>query len=154
MYFANVLTSKAHSLYLPKEAREDILKLVSTGQKGKVSRENAPFRRQVDFWLLCLGTAISTGTAGLEEPPSSWGYKFVDTREVQLPNYVYDLLAVVAFDVLKENAEEVDDPRKIIDTANGLAGSACPIVLKAIKSSDLRVTPLTKTLNLMRDSLN
>ena len=149
MYFTQLLTSKAHSLYLPIAAREDISRLVSTHQRTKTSRENTPFRRQVDYWLLCLTMALAEGLSPREGPSSSWGYKFVDTREVQLPDPVYDLLAVVAFEVMERDAERVDDPSKVIEVANGLAGAASPKVLRKLMTKDLRLTPLDKALALV-----
>ncbi len=153
MYFTHVLTSRSHSLYLPKEARDDVARLVSTHQRTKTTREMTPFRRQVDFWLLCLGIALAEGLPARADSPASWGYKFVDTREVQLPTEVYNLLAVVAFNTLNQDADLVDDAGQIIDAANGLAGAACPRVLEALSSKDLRRTPLDKALALARESL-
>lgn len=154
MYFAHVLTSRSHSLYLPKDVREDVARLVSTHQRTKTTREMTPFRRQVDFWLLCLGVALAEGLPPRDRSPAAWGYKFVDTREVQLPDEVYNLLAVVAFEGLEHDAERVDDPAQIVDVANGLAGAACPRVLAELTSKDLRRTPLDKALGLARTVLD
>lgn len=146
MYFAHILTNRSHSLYLPQEVRDDVTRLVSTHQRTKTSREMTPFRRQVDFWLLCLGVALADDLQPREGAPATWGYKFVDTREVQLPNEVYNLLAVVAFEQLEHDAERIDDPTKIMEVANGLAGAASSRVLAEITSKELRHSPLDKAL--------
>lgn len=154
MYFAHILTNRSHSLYLPQEARDDVARLVSTHQRTKTSREMTPFRRQVDFWLLCLGVALADDLQPREGAPATWGYKFVDTREVQLPNEVYNLLAVVAFEQLEHDAERIDDPAQIVDVANRLAGAACPRVLTEVTSRELRRSPLDKALALARSALH
>ena len=154
MYFAHVLTNRSHSLFLPQEARDDITRFVSTHQRTKASREMTPFRRQVDFWMLCLGVALADSLQPREGAPATWGYKFVDTREVQLPNEVYSLLAVVAFEQLEHDAEQIDDPAKIIDVANSLAGAACSRVLAEIASMELRYSPLDKALAVARSAVN
>ncbi|MDE0225833.1 MAG: hypothetical protein OXP28_11940 [Gammaproteobacteria bacterium] len=154
MYFAHVLTNRSHSLYLPQEAREDIARLVSAHQRTKASREMAPFRRQVDFWLLCLGVALADDLQPREGAPASWGYKFVDTREVQLPSEIYNLLAIIAFEQMEHDADRIDDPSRIIDAANSLAGAACSHVLAAVTSKELRHSPLDKALTVARGALN
>lgn len=154
MYFAQILTNRSHSLYLPQEARDDIARLVSTHQRTKTNREMTPFRRQVDFWLLCLGIALADELEPREGTPASWGYKFVDTREVQLPNEVYNLLAVVAFEQMEHDVERIDDPSRIIDVANSLAGAACPHVLATVTSKELRRSPLDKALAVASGALD
>ena len=112
-----------------------------------------PFRRQVDFWLLCLGVAVADDLQPREGSPSAWGYKFVDTREVQLHNDVYNLLAIVAFEQLDHNPDQIDDPARIIDVANSLAGTACSRVLSDITSKELRRSPLDKALAVARGAI-
>ena len=85
--------------------------------------------------------------------PSAWGYKFVDTTQVQLPTEIYNLLVVIAFEELGHDADAIDDPAQIIDTANRLAGAACSQVLGELTSKDLRITPLDKALRLARRAL-
>ncbi len=157
MYFSHILTSSRCSLYLPKDAREDIFRLVSAHRQTKTTRQMAPFRRQADFWLLCIGVALAGGLPPLEgspNPPKGWGYKFNDTRDVQLPTEVYNLLSVVAFEALNHDPDRISDPVQIINVANGLAGAACDQVLEKLTSKDLRLTPLDKALELARSTYN
>ncbi len=154
MHFAHSLTHRAYSLYLPKEARNGVTHLVSKQQASRTNPKMAPFRRNVDFWLFCLGVALAEGLAPREGSPKDWGYKFVDTREVQLPNEVYKLLTVVAYEELARDADLVEDPAQIINVANRLAGAAYPRVLNELMSKDLRNTPLDKALGLARHVLS
>ena len=152
MHFTNIIATHAHPIYLPKDDREDILKLVSQHQSTKTSTENTPFRRQIDYWMLCLLTAIADGTAPLEDSPKTWGYKAVDTKEVQLTSQHYDLIGVAAYDTLGPTHDGIDDPATMIDVANRLVGAASPALIRALTSDDLRLSPLEKSSRLRHRS--
>ena len=145
-YFAELLTLKAHTLRLPKNSKEDIQRLVQMHQSASIER--APFRRQLDFWAFSIATALAQGLDPLDGPSSKWGDKFIDTREVEMPGTLCDLLAVTAFCHLGFESEEINDPIQIIEIGNRLAGAGCPVVLQHMASEDLRLTPLVKALNL------
>lgn len=91
-------------------------------------------------------TAVSTEIDPLQDPPKQWGYKAVDTREVQLTPQHYDLIAVVAFHVLGSDHEGLDDPAVMMDAANRQVGAASPTLISNLMSDDLRLTPLEKAL--------
>lgn len=146
MHFTNIIATRAHPIYLPQSDREDIQKLVSQHQNTKTSTENTPFRRQIDYWMLCLLTAVADGIKPLEDPPKTWGYKAVDTKEVQLTSQHYDFIGVAAFNALGPNHDGIDDPATMIDVANRLAGAASPALIRALTSDDLRLSPLEKAL--------
>lgn len=150
MYFASMLTQQSHALYLPRDAREAVARLVATHQRTKTTPIMTPFRRQVDFWLFCIAVALSDDLAMRDGEPRQWGHRFVDTREVQLTDVTYDFLAVVAFEKLGRDPNLVIDPAQIIDVANRLAGAACESVLAQLTSNDLKLTPLDKALVLGR----
>ncbi len=154
MYFSNFLTGRAYSLYLPTQARDGVARLVSKQQRTRTNLHMTPFRRHVDFWLLCVGVGLAEDLKPLEGLPTAWGYKFVDTREVRLRNEIYNFLTVIAFEELARDADRIDDPAQIINAANGLAGAACPQVLSELTSKDLRSTPLNKALRLARHALS
>lgn len=154
MHFTHLLTDKAHSLFLPKTVRENVTQLVSTHQKSKASREMAPFRRQVDFWLLCLGVAVSRDMTPLEAAPSTWGYKFIDTTEVELRPEIYNLLVVIGFEYLDRDPERVANPADIIGVANRLVGASCDDVFRELISKDIRLTPLGKALALADSAIS
>ena len=95
-YFTNLLSTQAHTLRLPTQSKDDIERYVLQHQKGSVSPERAPFRRQLDFWALAIASAIARGIPPMEEPSARWGQKFADTRSVQMPDGLCEMLAVIA----------------------------------------------------------
>jgi hypothetical protein len=145
-YFTTVFSSQAFTLRLPSDVKADVELYVAQHQKGTVSMERAPFRRQLDLWAFALATALSESLDPRESPSSKWGTKFADTRSVQLPDALCDLLAVVALSRLGPENEAIDDPAQIIELGNCLAGAGCPLVIAQLKSPDLRVTTLEKAL--------
>ena len=149
-YFTTLLSSQAHTLRLPDKSKDDIERYVLQHQKGAVTPERAPFRRQLDFWAFAIATAIAHGTPPLTQPSSSWGRKFADTRSVQMPDGLCEMLAVVALTTLGSEHEGIDDPVQIIELGNRLAGAGCPDLLKQLSEPDLRITTLDKALEFAR----
>ena len=145
-YFTTLLSTQAHTLRLPDDSKDEIERYVLQHQKGPVTQERAPFRRQLDFWAFAITTAIANGTPPLEQPSSSWGRKFTDTRSVQMPDGLCEMLAVVAFTTLGAEHEGIDDPAQIIELGNRLAGAGSPELLKRLSDPDLRITTLDKAM--------
>ena len=143
-YFTVLLSSQAHTLRLPKEAKDDVERYVLQHQKGAVSLERAPFRRQIDFWAFSISTALAKEMAPLAEASSTWGKKFADTRSV--PDGLCEMLAVIALAELGHDHDGIDDPKQIIELGNRLAGAGCPKVLEQLGDPDLRLTTLDKAL--------
>lgn len=146
-YFKNLLSSQAHKLYFPKEYRDDVHRFVRAHQPGNPSPEDVPFRRQLDFWVFSIVVAIARGLHLLDAPVAKWGSPFTDTRSVEMPNGLCQILAVVTFSILGDEHEGLDDPSCIIDVGNRLAGAGCPEVIKVLKNPDLRITALDKILD-------
>ena len=63
-----------------------------------------------------------------------------------MDNDFCSLLAVIAVAKLGHDDPEVDEPRRIIDLANRLAGAGCSVVLKELSEDALRTTPLDRAL--------
>ena len=145
-YFTNLLSTHAHTLRLPTQSKDDIERYVLQHQKGSVSPERAPFRRQLDFWALAIASAIARGIPPMEEPSARWGQKFADTRSVQMPDGLCEMLAVIALATLGPDHEGVDHPADIIELGNKFAGAGCPELLKQLNNPDLRTTALDKAL--------
>ena len=145
-YFTTVLSGQAHTLRLPDSLKDDIERFVLQHQKGNASAERAPFRRQLDFWALALTVAVKRGMPPLDRPSSTWGKKFADTRSVQMPDTLCDLIAVLGIAYLGSDAEEIDDPAELIELANKLAGAGAPVLLNELRSPTLRLTTLEKAL--------
>ena len=146
-YFTHLLSSHAHTLRLPEKSKVDIERYVQQHQTGGgVSLERVPFRRQIDFWAFSIATALASGMAPLAEESSTWGKKFADTRSVQVPDSVCEILAVVALAELGPDHDGIDDPKQLIELGNRLAGAGCPKVLEQLGNRDLRLTALDKAL--------
>ena len=143
-YFTQLLSQQAHTLRLPTRLEDDVQRHVQMHQTA--SPERAPFRRQLDFWAFSMTTALAQGLDPLDQPSSTWGRRFIDTRSVQMPGGLCDLLAVVAFHHLGSDHEDIDNPGQIIEIGNRFAGAGCPVVLKHLTDPDLRVTALSKVL--------
>lgn len=146
-YYTSLLTSHTHTLRLPDQSKDDIERFVLQHQKGgSVSLEITPFRRQLDFWAFAIATAIAQGLPPLKEPSSTWGRKFADTRAVEMPDGLCEMLAIITFATLGADHNDIDDPAQIIEMGNRFAGAGCPELLKQLNNPDLRVTSLDKAL--------
>lgn len=129
-------TAKAHSLRLPAHLHERVHPYVRTHQKGEQrqtkSAETAPFARQIDFWALSVAYAVSKGLA----PDASMATaKFVDTRAVDFPAWLGDLLCILAVDAFGHENDRVQDPGDIIDLANQYAAAGTEPLLGILDKS-------------------
>lgn len=152
-YFASLLSSSAHGLLLPKRHRVDIERYVSMHQVSSTNPERAPFRRKLDLWAFSLATALAKNLSPIKGPPSSWGERFIDTREVDMGNDLCALLAVVAVARLGHESGDASDPRRIVDLGNRLAASGCSVVLDRLGSNTIRLRPLDRVISLATDLL-
>ena len=143
---ANILKSKSYGLMLPKEDDGEIGRYVAMHSSGERSVERRPFRRQVDFWAFSIATALARKLDPREGTAGKWGKTFIYTSQGILDSDLCSLLAVIAVAKLGHDDPEVNEPRRIIELANRLAGAGCPVVLKAFKEIDLRTTPLDRAL--------
>ena len=150
-YFTNLLCSRAHALRVPRESKDDVERFVRQHQPGSVSPENAPFRRQLDFWAFAIVTAVAKGIAPKEEKSSRWGKKFVDTKKVAMSVELCEMLGVIALTTLGPDHDDIDDPAAIVELANRFAGAGCPEVIRCLKDPDLRTTALDKVLEYAGD---
>lgn len=147
-YFKALLTSRAHSLFLPRKWKDDIQRYVRQHQQGAAGNpEAAPFRRQLDFWVLALSTAIARGVTPLASAPSQGGQKFVDTRQVEMSDELCELLAVVALGTLGPEDEGIEDPARIIELANQYAAAGCEELILRLRDPDLRLSILDKAID-------
>ena len=114
------------------------------------SAERRPFPRQVDFWAFSIATALALNLEPRESPAGRWGKNFIYTSQGIMDNDLCALLAVIAVAKLGHDAPEVDEPRRIVDLANRLAGAGWRAVLEELEETDLRTTPLDRALELAR----
>ena len=144
--FAHGFMAKGHSLMLPRDDEDAINRYVAmhSGERGNVERR--PFPRQVDFWAYSIAAALALNLDPREGPAGRWGKNFIYSSQGIMDNDLCSLLAVIAVAKLGHDNPEVNEPRRIIDLANRLAGSGCPVILKELSENALRTTPLDRAL--------
>ena len=145
--FADILKSRSYGLVLPKENDDDINRYVAMHSGERESVERRPFRRQVDFWAFSIATALALKLEPREGTVGQWGKTFIYTNQGILDNDLGSLLAVITVAKLGHDDPEVDEPRRIVELSNRLAGAGCPEVLKHLGKIDLRTTPLDRALD-------
>lgn len=148
--FADIFKSRSHGLVLPQDDDDAINRYVAMHSGERESVERRPFRRQVDFWAFSIATALALQLEPRGGTVGRWGKNFIYTYQGILDNDLGSLLAVIAVAKLGHDDPEVDEPRRIIDLANRLAGAGCPVVLKELAEIDLRTTALDRALELAR----
>lgn len=144
-----LITSGAYALRLPEAQENAIHRVVQQHQSGRARPEQHPFGRQLDFWALAIATAVAQNLDPVSE--SVRLRKFVDTRAVEMPERLCDLLAVVALATLGPEHEDVDNPAEIVKLANRYAAAGCPVLLSRLTDSNLRLTPLEKALEFVTE---
>ena len=154
--FADILKSRSYGLVLPQEDDDEINRYVAMHSGERESVERRPFRRQVDFWAFSIATALTLKIEPREGTVGQWGKTFIYTSQGILDNDLGSLLAVIAVAKLGHDDPEVDEPRRIVEISNRLAGAGCPVMLKELAEIDLRTTPLDRALefaNSLQDQL-
>ncbi|MYA67763.1 MAG: hypothetical protein F4Y22_10985 [Gammaproteobacteria bacterium] len=146
--FADILKSRSIGLVLPRECDDEINRYVAMHSGEREDVEHRPFRRQVDFWTFCIAIALAYGLELSDGTVSKWGKTFIYTNQGILNNDIGSLLAVVTVARLGHEDPNIDEPGRIIELANRLAGAGCPLVLKELAKPDLRTTPLDRVLEL------
>ena len=144
--FADILKSRSYGLVLPEENDDEINRYVAMHSGERENVERRPFRRQVDFWAFSIATALALKLDPREGTVGRWGKTFIYTNQGILDNDLGSLLAVIAVAKLGHVDPEVDEPRRIVELSNRLAGAGCPVVLKELGEIDLRTTPLDRAL--------
>ena len=144
--FADIFKSRSHGLVLPQEDDDAISRYIAMHSGERENVERRPFPRQVDFWAFSIATALALKLKPREGPVARWGKNFIYTYQGILDNDLCSLLAVIAVAKLGHDDPEVDEPRRIVEYSNRLAGAGCPVVLKELAEIDLRTTPLDRAL--------
>ena len=144
--FVELFRSRSHGLVLPQDDDDEVNRYVAMHSGERESVERRPFRRQVDFWAFSIATALALKLEPREGTVGRWGKSFIYTNQGILDNDLCSLLALIAVAKLGHDDPEVDEPRRIIDLANRLAGAGCPVVLRELAETDLRTTPLDRAL--------
>ena len=146
-YFQGRLIEKAHKLRFPKAYVDDINRLVLQGQ-STTDPEQAPFRLQLNFWVLSIAVASAKRLSPIEKMPGNSPH-FVDTRGVNMPAELCELLSVISLNYIDADLDKLEhgEPAQIIDLANRLAFVGVPEVLKAVQDGTMQKTKLRKALD-------
>ena len=150
-HFRRLLSEKTHSLFLPTEHTEAIKKLVKKSQAGGGDTNRAFFDRQVDFWGFSIATAVALDLSPIEESPSKRGTKFIDTKALDLPDHLCDLLAMLVLNHFGAEHDGLEDPKEMVDLGNRLAAAGTPEVIRELMDVDLSTTPLDRALDLVQN---
>ena len=148
--FRAMFAGRSDRLVLPKSGKAMIERYVAKQSVGRGNVEYVPFRRQVDFWAFAIGAALAMNLEPRTGPVSRWGGGFVYTYQGILDEDLCGLLAVVSTAKTGHDNPEVDNPGRIIELANRLAGAGCPVVLEKLSENALRMTPLDRVITLAR----
>ena len=150
--FFNRFSSRQYGLRLPKLHKDQVERYVA--QSGRnVSAERIPFQRQLDFWAFSIVTALTRKLEPLAGTPSQWGTVFIYSSQGIMDNDLCSLLAVVATARMGVDSPDFDDPARIIEMSNRLAGAGCPVVLEYLSKAPLQITPLDRVITLARSLL-
>ena len=96
-----------------------------TAKDHSASREEKPFNLYLDFWLL----AVAVGSAKSHHVPIDPGdrHRFIEGGIFQrdLPTIEFLLLLAISHE---EDPYIVNDPRKVLDIAEGYAAGGIPLI--------------------------
>jgi hypothetical protein len=105
----------------------------TTGATNVSEIDRKPFPRMVDFWFLALCVAVNKGLkpTALESKDT---YKAVEGPQIASPEWRAHVLKLIA---LQQTGDPniVNDPRKILEIANGLAFAGMPHLIEILQES-------------------
>lgn len=105
----------------------------STGASSVADLDRKPFPRMVDFWFLaiCVAVKLKLKPVDLEGRDT---YKAIEGAAVVSPEWRADALRLIA---ISESGETdiVQDPRRMMRIANGLAFAGMPRLIEILEQS-------------------
>lgn len=124
-----------YPLTMPASYQDRIKEYVSTGTSNQ-SRENAPFKRQIDFWYLALCLAFKKGLTGAKEKNT---YNFITGEILSRDSFRISQIQMIALATTKDT-EILGSPKEMLDIAINLANEGIPLLLSILDDTDS--TPL------------
>lgn len=105
----------------------------STGASTVADLDRKPFPRMVDFWFLaiCVAVKLKLKPIDLEGRDT---YKAIEGSAVISPEWRADALRLIAISESGET-EIVQDPRRMMRIANGLAFAGMPRLIEILEQS-------------------
>lgn len=122
----------AIDLYVPTAFRDDFGKFCQTS--GKTPIDLSPFPRMVDLWFLAICVAVRRKLKP-KDLPSADTYKIIDGSIFGSDPWRIHALMLLAIGY-SEDIEIVNEPRKMMALANGLAIAGIPDVIDMLRDGD------------------
>ena len=117
------------------QRNHDYEEYCQTQTVGKAKIDRVPFRRMVDFWFagLSLAARKQLKPVDLSKEKTS---QFI-TGEIFDGNdsWRIQIITLVAI-AIEDNLEVLQDPRRMMDIANGLAAAGVPHIVKMLRDGD------------------
>lgn len=118
----------------PIEFREYFQKYSqSTGASTVSDLDKKPFPRMVDFWFLAICVAVKKGLKPVELEGRDT-YKAIEGAAIVSPEWRTQALRLIAIAETKD-PEVVQDPRRMMRIANGLAFAGMPHLIEILEQS-------------------
>lgn len=148
--FRATFAGRSDGLVLPSAHKDKIETYIAMQSRSRGDIESVPFPRQVDFWTFSICAALAMNLPPKDGSVSRWGTRFICAYQGILDENLSALLAVIATARMGHDHPDVDNPARIIELANRLAGAGCPFVLRKLSEDALRTTPLDRVISLAR----
>jgi hypothetical protein len=105
----------------------------STGASSVADLDRKPFPRMVDFWFLaiCVAVKLELKPVDLEGRET---YKAIEGSAIISPEWRSDALRLIAISE-SGDTEIVQDPRRMIRIANGLAFAGMPRLIEILEQN-------------------
>ena len=120
-------------LITPAEQNDFYEQYCQTQTVGRKNVDRSPFRRKVDLWFAGLSIAVhkQLKPVNLKDLKKEEITQFNTGVVFNQDSWRIQVLMLIAIDV-EENVEVVQDPRRIIDIANGLAAAGVPDIVEML----------------------
>lgn len=96
--------------------------------------DQLPFRRRVDLWLSALALAARKQFKPIDLKKEET-YQFVTGVVFNQDSWRIQIITLVAI-AIEDNLEVVQDPRRMMDIANGLAAAGVPYIVEMLNEGN------------------
>ena len=125
------------AVHVPNAYHEDLRHYSSTfntGEDRASGREETPFDRYIDFWLLAAALGASEGRYTPIEPGDRKRFIGGSVFQRDLPAIEFLLLLAISH---AEDPFIVNEPRKVLDIAEGYATTGIPMIKDMMNTGHL-----------------
>ena len=134
-------------LIAPTTQRADYDQYCQTQTVGRISVDRSPFRRMVDLWFVGLSLAVHKQLKPLNLEKEQT-FQFI-TGEIFDGEDSWRIQIVMLVGIaVEENLEIVQNPRRVMDIANGLAAAGVPYIVDMLREgSQIPIWNLSEALS-------